>query len=309
MTSPADTRRRFVDWFWSTPWLLLSLAPLFWAGNFVIGRAILATQPAIALSFWRWTLALIPVLVLAHGRVDWRREFKVLRGDPGIVVLLGILSFAVFNTFVYIGLQSTTSLNALLMQSAMPLMILLACYLLFAEPPSRVQLLGVVLSLAGVLFIATRGHPASLASLSVNAGDIWVLVAVAAYATYSALLRKRPALHPLAFLAAVFAVGAITLLPFYIAEHLSGRVLHPTPQLGAAMVYLVIFPSFLSALFFNRGVELAGAARAGVFIHLIPVFGSVLAVVFLGERFEGFHLIGTGLIAAGLLIASRRRRG
>lgn len=301
-----DIPRSLGQRFWSTPWLLLSLAPLFWAGNFVIGRAILQVQPPVALSFWRWVLALIPVLLLTRGRVDWRHEIKVLCSGYGIVVLLGILSFAVFNTFTYIGLQTTTSINALLMQSAMPLLILLACYLFFAEAPSRAQMLGVVLSLGGVLFIATRGHPASIASLSVNRGDIWVLLAVTAYAAYSALLRKRPPLHPLAFLAAVFAVGAVTLLPFYIAEHIMGRQMQPTPELGAAMAYLVIFPSFLSALFFNRGVELAGAARAGLFIHLLPVFGSMLAVIFLGERFESFHLIGTGLIAGGLLIAARR---
>ena len=291
---------------WGNAYLLLTLAPLFWSGNFVVGRAILTEAPPVALAFWRWVLALIPVLLLARGRVDFRAEARALRGHLPIVALLAVLGIACFNTFVYFGLQETTSVNALLMQSAMPLLILLVCFGLYGERPGRLQMLGVALSLLGVVFIATRGHPEALARLAVNRGDLWVLAAVVAYAFYSALLRHRPAMHPLAFLAALFTLGALALLPFYIREHLSGDVLPMTPGNMAALAYLVIFPSFLSYLCFNRGVELVGAGRAGLFIHLLPVFGSILAVIFLGERIETFHLIGAGLIAGGLVIASRR---
>lgn len=291
---------------WGSAYLLLTLAPLFWAGNFVVGRAILTDAPPVALAFWRWVLALVPVLLLARGRVDFAAEWRTLRASLPIVALLAVLGIACFNTFLYFGLQATTSVNALLLQSAMPLLILLVCFALYAERPGRLQMLGVVLSLAGVVFIATRGQPGALARLAVNRGDLWVLAAVVAYALYSALLRRRPALHPLALLAALFTLGALALLPFYLDEHLSGHVLAATPGNLAALAYLVIFPSFLSYLFFNRGVELIGAGRAGLFIHLLPVFGSALAVIFLGERIETFHLIGAGLIAGGLVIASRR---
>ncbi|WP_225029370.1 DMT family transporter [Xinfangfangia pollutisoli] len=291
---------------WNNAYLLLVLAPLFWAGNFIVGRAILTSAPPISLAFWRWVLALIPILLLARGRVDFAAEARVLCRHLPIVALLAVLGISCFNTFVYFGLRETTSVNALLMQSAMPLLILIVCFLLYGERPGLLQSAGVVLSLTGVVFIATRGHPQALAQLAINRGDLWVLAAVVAYAFYSALLRRRPALHPLSFLAGLFALGALALLPFYIAEHLSGHVLALTAPNLLALAYLVIFPSFLSYLCFNRGVELVGAGRAGLFIHLLPVFGSVLAVVFLGERIEGFHMIGAALIAGGLVVASRR---
>lgn len=292
---------------WGNPWLLLTLAPLFWSGNFVVGRAILTEAPPVALAFWRWVLALIPVLLLARGRVDFGHEWRVLRPHLPVVALLAVLGIACFNSFVYLGLRETASVNAMLLQSVIPVLILLVCFLLFGERPSMLQLTGVVLSLAGVAFIATRGHPEAIARLAVNRGDLWVLAAVVAYAFYSALLRKRPPLNPLAFLAAIFTIGALAILPFYLREHLSGHVLALTGRNIAAMAYLVIFPSFLSYLCFNRGVELVGAGRAGLFIHLLPVFGSVLAVVFLGERIETFHLAGAALIGAGLVVSSRRR--
>lgn len=293
---------------WSSPYLLLTLAPLFWAGNFVVGRAILTSAPPISLAFWRWTLALIPVLWLGRRHIDYATEWRVLRANLPLVALLAVLGISIFNTFVYFGLQQTSSVNAMLLQSMIPLLILLACFLLYGERPNAPQIAGVALSLAGVGFIATQGHLAQLARVTVNAGDLWVFAAVVAYAAYSALLRKRPPLHPLVFLAATFAIGALALLPFYIREHMSGHVLPLNAATLGTLAYLVIFPSILSYLFFNRGVELVGAGRAGLFIHLLPVFGSILAVVFLRERIEGFHIAGAALIGAGLVIASRSRK-
>ncbi|ADO43438.1 DMT family transporter [Ketogulonicigenium vulgare] len=293
---------------WNSPQILLTLASLFWAGNFVVGRAILTEAPPVAMAFWRWALAIIPVVLVARGRVDVKHELALVRRHWLIIVVLGVLGISCFNTFVYLGLRETASINALLMQSAMPLLILLACFVLYRERPLPQQIIGVVLSLGGVIFIAARGHLETLTSLGFNTGDLWVLAAVVAYTFYSALLRKKPAMHPLSFLVALFIVGALALLPPYLTEHASGQVMRLTPQMVAALAYLVIFPSFLSYLCFNRGVELLGAGRAGLFIHLLPVFGSALAVIFLGERFESFHLIGAVLIGVGLLVAARRGR-
>jgi len=293
---------------WGNPWLLLTLATLFWGGNFVVGRAILPEVPPMALAFWRWTLALIPVLLLARGKVEVRQELRVIRGNLPLVIILALLGIACFNSFVYMGLRQTTSINALLLQSAMPLLILVVCFGLFRERPLALQLIGMVLSLGGVAFIASRGHLQDLLDLAFNAGDLWVMAAVLAYAFYSALLRKRPRLHPLSFLAVTFSIASLALLPFYLLEHASGQVMTLSWRSGLAMAYLVIFPSFLSYLFFNRGVELVGAGRAGIFIHLLPVFGSIMAVIFLGESIEGFHLYGALLIGAGLVVASRAKR-
>ncbi len=190
----------------------------------------------------------------------------------------------------------------------MPVMILIVAFALFGERPRAQQIAGVVLSLAGVVFIASRGMPEALLSLQSNPGDLWIMGAMIAYAIYSALLRKKPQVHPLSMLAVLFVTGALLLLPFYLREHFSGNVLHPHASTFAALAYLVIFPSFLSYLCFNRAVEMIGAARAGPFINLMPVFGSILAVIFLGERIEVYHLIGAALIGGGLLISSMRRR-
>ena len=288
---------------WQAPYLLLTLAALFWSGNFVIGRAVHAEIPPVALAFWRWAVAFLIVLgpALPHLRRDAARLRHHWRG----LMVLSAFGVAGFNTMIYLGLQSTTALNALLLQSAMPLMILLWSLLLFAEPPRPAQLAGLFLSLLGVGAIVTRGEPAVLANLRLDAGDAWVLAAVLSYALYSALLRRRPDVHPLSFLAVTFGIGAVLLAPFTLVEHLGGRPLHPDAASLLAIAYVALFPSVLAYFSYNRGVELLGANRAGPFFHLMPVFGSLLAVLFLGEAFRLFHLAGIVLIAAGLGLAAR----
>ena len=148
-----------------------------------------------------------------------------------------------------------------------------------------------------------------LLTLSFNRGDLWVLVAVVLYALYSALLRHRPAIHPMSFLAATFLIGTVMLVPLYAAEISAGLSIAPTPGAALAIAYVAVFPGFLAYLFFNRGVELIGANRAGHFLHLMPVFGSILAITLLGERFAFYHIVGIGLIGAGLLIANLKAGG
>ncbi|CFX30519.1 Drug/metabolite transporter (DMT) permease superfamily protein [Candidatus Filomicrobium marinum] len=290
---------------WHSPYILLALAVLFWSGNFIVGRATTGIVPPIALAFWRWTLGLI--LVVAVGAPQIRRDWPMLKKHWPILLLLGGFGIAAFNTLVYVGLQTTTAVNALLLQSAMPVIILAAVFLLYGERASVRQALGVLISICGVAVIAARGDWGALAALSLNSGDVWVLAAVAAYAMYSALLRKRPAVHPLSFLAATFAIGAAMLLPLYVYEHLTVARVEPVWAASLAVAYVAVFPGFLSYLFFNRGVELAGANMAGHFVHLMPIFGSGLAILLLGERFASFHLVGATLIGIGLGLATIRR--
>ncbi|MGE0418289.1 MAG: DMT family transporter [Acetobacteraceae bacterium] len=291
---------------WTAPHVLLTFAVLFWSGNFIVGRAIAGTVPPVALAYWRWTLGL--GLVICLGTSQIRRDWPVLRRHWRVLLVLGALGIAVFNTLVYLGLQFTTAVNALLLQSAMPVMILAASFLLFRERPGGWQVLGVLVSIVGVAVIATHGDWHMLASLKLNAGDVWILAAVASYALYSALLRQRPAVHPLSFLAATFAIGSVMLLPLYVHEHLRIAQVQPVPAAWLAIAYVAVFPGFLSYLLFNRGVELAGANTAGHFVHLMPIFGSVLAILLLGETLAGFHLVGGALIAAGLVLAALDRR-
>jgi drug/metabolite transporter (DMT)-like permease len=296
----------FISRLWGSPYSLLILAVLFWSGNFIVGRAVVGIVPPVALAFWRWTFGL--VLVLCFGMSHIRRDAGVIAASWRMLLLLAMLGISAFNTLIYFGLQTTTAVNALLLQSAMPIVILAATYLLYGERPGLSQFAGVLLSLAGIAVIASKGDWQALASLSFNFGDIWVLSAVGAYAFYSALLRKRPSVHPLSFLAATFSLGALMLLPLYVREHLLVAQVQPVASAYLAIAYVAAFPGFLSYLLYNRGVELAGANKAGHFMHLMPILGSLLTIILLGERFAGFHLAGAALIGAGLGLATVLRR-
>ncbi len=281
------------------------LATLFWSGNFVVGRAVSGIFPPIGLAFWRWVLAL--ALIIGFALPHLRRDRPVLLAHWREMVLLSVLGVATFNTLVYLGLRTTTVLNGVLMQSTMPLLILFGSYLLYRERIQSRQLAAVVLSLLGVAVIVAKGSLKVLQELSLNPGDGWIFLAVLSYAAYSVRLRKRPQMHPLSFVAITIAIGAAVLAPLALAESTQLR----TPPLGptaiAALAYVAVFPSLLAYLAFNRSVELIGANRAGQYLHLMPVFGSILAAVFLHERLQPFHAAGGLLIAAGIALANVKK--
>jgi drug/metabolite transporter (DMT)-like permease len=289
---------------WDSAWILLILANLFWAANIVLGRGVVGMVPPIALAYWRWTGAFLVAVGFAWPHL--KRDAPVLLRHWGKMLVLSATGIATYNTMSYIGLTSTTALNVLLLQSAGPLIIIVWAFLLFRERPSLRQVVAVLLSLMGVAVIAAHGSLESLLHLSLNPGDVWILVAMVIYGIYAAMFRVRPAAHPLSFLVATMGIGSMMILPFYLWEFAEGgRVEGGVPAL-LAMGYIAVFPSFIAYLFFNRGIELIGAARAGQSWHLMPVFGSVLAVLFLGERFYAYHAVGIALIAAGILLASIR---
>ena len=289
---------------WRTGWLLLLIPPLLWSGNFVLARGMRADVPPVALAFWRWAGAFVFCLPFAWPHL--RRDIPVLCRHWVNTLLLAFTGIAAFNTMIYVGLQSTTALNAVLLQSAMPLFILLWAILLFRQWPGPRETLGIVVSMFGVAVIAGQGSPEILASLRLNPGDLWVVGAVIAYAFYSALLRRRPAVHPMSFLAVTFVLGALMLVPLYWMELRDGHhIVMGVPSL-LTLLYVAIFPSLIAYLAFNRGVDLVGAGRAGQFVHLMQVFGTFLAVVFLGETLHLYHAAGIALIAAGLFLANRR---
>jgi drug/metabolite transporter (DMT)-like permease len=259
-------------------------------------------MPPIALAYWRWTGA----FVIAFG-FAWRylrQDAQVLLHHWRMMLLLSATGIACYNTMAYIGLTGTTALNVLLLQSAEPLIIILWAFALFAERPTLWQSAGVLVSLAGVATIAAHGSLATLLDLSLNRGDAWILAAMAIYGIYAAVFRRRPAAHPLSFLLATMGIGSVMILPFYAWETAQGGRIEGGLSAWLAMAYIAVFPSFIAHLFFNRGIELIGAARAGQSWHLMPVFGSILAVLFLGETFYAYHAIGIAMIAAGILLAS-----
>jgi drug/metabolite transporter (DMT)-like permease len=287
---------------WNSAWTLLILANLFWAGNIVLGRGVAGLVPPLALAYWRWTGAFLVAIGFAWPYL--RRDAAVLLRHWRMMLLLSATGIATYNSLSYIGLNSTTALNVLLLQSAGPLIIILWAFALFGERPTAWQAAGVAVSLLGVATIAARGSVDALLQLTLNRGDAWILVAIAIYGIYAAMFRRRPQTHPLSFLVATMAIGSVMILPFYVWETLQGGQIRGGPPVWLALVYMAVFPSFIAYLFFNRGIELIGAGRASQSWHLMPLFGSVLAVVFLGESFHAYHAIGIALIGAGIVLAS-----
>jgi len=286
------------------PYLLLILAVLFWSGNFIVGRAFHSEIPPVALAFWRWVGAALLVTLPALPHL--RRDRRALLQHWPAVLLLSTLGIAAFNTLAYSGLQYTEAINAFLLQSLMPVLIVLLSFVIFREKVTKLQSVGILVSLCGAVTIITRGDVEILLSLSINRGDLLVFAAVICYAGYTVMLRKRPHVHPLAFIATIFWLGSFILIPVYLWETLTVATLELKPASILVIGYVMVFPSIVSYLCYNRGVELIGANRAGLFIHLMPVFGSLMAVVFLGEIFCWFHGLGIMLIGAGIYLATRR---
>ena len=305
--APNPTRPRSIfERLWGSAYVLLCLTVFFWAANSIVGRAVSGLVPPMALTFWRWTLALLVMLPLAwpHLRRDWpqiRRSWKIL-------LLLGLTGVATFPSFLYWALQYTTALNSVLLQAAIPPMVLLISFLVYGERTGRAQLAGVAVSLAGVLAIITKGHIASLLHLGLNAGDAAILVGIVLYAFYPPLLRRGPPIHPLSLVVCVLSVGAVVVLPFHLAEMVAGHVPVLTAPTLMAIGFVALFPSAAAYLFFNRGVALIGSGRAGQFVHLMPAFGAVLAVLLLHEQRHLFHLVGIALIGAGIGLAALGRK-
>lgn len=288
------------------PYLLLSLASLFWAGNWIVGRAIRDTMPPVALTFWRWSIAALLLAPIALPRLAGKGG--VLRRHWLVLFLLGLTGVALFQALIYTGLRYTTSVNGVLMNSASPLFIVLVAWLADGETVTPRQLVGVALSFLGIVVIMNRGDLATLRHFSFNPGDLVVLLAMPVWGIYSVLVRRRPAgLDPLALLFVISLIGMAALAPAYAIE----SWLFATPKLTwnsiASVLYVACFASIGAYLCWNRGVELVGPNKAGFTIHLLPAFGTVLAVIALGEEVHLFHAIGIATILIGVWLATSAR--
>lgn len=285
-------------------YLLLSLTSLFWSGNVVLGRFVAAYIPPITLSVIRWSGAFVILLPFAARHLA--RDWPLIRRHAGLLTLLALTGFSAYNTMAYYGLHFTTAINGLLLQSVAPLFVAVWSFVLFRDHLSVRQAIGILLSLAGVVVIVCRGSLEILLAIAFNRGDLWFVVALLVYAFYAAMLRVRPPIHPLSFLAVGMGGGALLLLPAMALEIAAGQSMVFDYVTALSLLYVCIFPSLLGYLFLNRGIELVGANRAAPFIHLVPVFGSVLAIALLGERLQFFHAVGYLLVLAGITLATRR---
>jgi drug/metabolite transporter (DMT)-like permease len=298
--------RRLTTRLYDNAYLLLSFMALCWAGNQVLGRAVAGHIPPITYSFLRWSLATVIVLPFALPHV--RRDWPVIRTHWRYLAFVGAIGGGLFNTLQYIGLNHTTALNSVVLNSTGPIFIAIASFLIFRERLTLRQAGGTAVSMAGVLGIITKGDLDVLHTLAFNNGDLLLLTGMATNGIYTALLRDRPVIHWLSFLFMLFLVSALVVLPFLMWEIASGARMEVTSFTLAAVGYVAIFPSVVAYICLTRGVELIGANRSGIFLHMIPLFGALLAIGLLGEPLRVFHVIGFALILCGVALASRKGR-
>lgn len=289
----------------ASPYLLLTLTVLFWSGNMVIGRGARGDIPPLSFAFWRWLIAfgLILPLALPHLKEEW----PLLKKGWKPLLVLGVLGVGGYNTFAYLALQNTTATNAALLNSFVPIATIAISWAFLGKHLRRVEAIGVFISLSGALTIVSRGDLAVLAHLNLNVGDVWMLVAVLDWAIYTVALAWRPAgVHPMLMLGATVAIGLAALTPAYAWEMAQGKFINFHAGSLAALAYVGIFPSFVGYIFYNRGVAEVGANKASLFIHLMPVFGTLLSFLFLSEIPFWYHYLGIGLIFTGIWLTMKK---
>ncbi len=283
-------------------WLLLACSALFWAGNFVVGRLVAGEAGPLTLSIWRWGLATLIILPFALPRL-WRQR-RLVQQHWRLLSFLAIFSVASFNTLLYIGLQTTTATNALIINSSIPVLIIAFGLVFLKQAPTARSLIGILTSCAGVVWLVSQGDLERLVQRGISQGDLWILASSVVWAIYSLYLRFRPAeLDPIAFLGFMCVIGTSAIGLVRWINPFGEAPLSMEPHLLAAVGFFALFPSLGAYLCWNAGLAKVGAARGGQIIHLMPVFGLTLAAAFLGERMVTHHWVGAGLIASGLLIA------
>jgi drug/metabolite transporter (DMT)-like permease len=289
------------------PYVLLAAAVLLWAGNWVFARALRFDAPPVAMAFWRWLIALVILSPLAYSHV--RCQWGVILGAWRVLCPLALLATVFQHIPVYIGLRDTTATNGALLNSATPIMIFMLSRALGGERVPGRQALGVAISLVGVVVIVARGDITVLAGLHLNGGDLWVLLATLAWASYTVGLRWRPAqLDPLAMLWTISAIGVVAMLPLYAWELAAGRTLNFTFAAVSGIVYMGVFATVVAYVFWNRAVQQVGPNRAGPFMYLMLVYTPLLAILFLGERLYIYHFIGCALILGGIFLTASARQ-
>ena len=291
----------------SAAYLLLVLTALFWAGNWVIARGLQGHMSPIAMAFWRWLAAFAILLPFVAAPIA--RERRIILRSWKVLAVLGVLGVALFNALTYTGLKYTTATNGVLLNSVIPILIIAINVIFLREPLGVRQAAGVATSLAGVLIIVAQGELDTLLHLRLNPGDLLVLGAMVTWAVYTVLLRWRPReLSSRAFTGSLIAIGVAVLLPIFAWDYGEGHRTLWGPATWAAVAYFAVFPSVLAYFFWNAAVERVGGERAGTFLHLMPLFGAVLAWIFLGESLLWYHYAGAVLIFSGLFITSRAAR-
>jgi drug/metabolite transporter (DMT)-like permease len=285
---------------------LLAAANLMWSGNWILGRALREAFDPVALNFWRWLVALVVLAPFALREAVAKRA--LIRRHAALLAFLSLAGVVAFQSLVYLGLETTTAINAVLINASAPAFIVVCSWFIDREKAGWRQLGGMLLSFAGVLIIVCRGEAARLLQLEFHHGDAWILLAMPIWGIYSILVKRcPPELRGAALTFVLAAIGVTMLLPLYFAVAPRGPLRWPTPTEAGAVLYVAIAASVLAFICWNRGVAVVGANAAGFTLPLLPVFGTVLAILLLGESFRGFHAAGFGIIFIGVLLSTYRR--
>ena len=290
-----------------TAYIFLIFATLFWSGNFIVGKAAsLFEIPPFTLNFYRWTFAWLILAPFTLKEIFQKKEY-ILK-NLKLILILGITSITIFNSIVYYSLNFTQVINGVLMISTIPVMIIFFSWIFKIEKTNFYQILGVIFSLFGVVIIVTKADLDKLLNLNFNKGDLWMVVAMLSWAMYSALLRKKKfELSQISLLQTIISAGLILLLPAYLIEMSLGYRLNIHLPFILTLSYVVLFPGLASFFFWIKGISIIGSNRSGIFLHLMPIFSTIMAILIFKEKFMTFHLIGALLIITGIILSSKGR--
>ena len=292
-----------MQFIWNHAYLLMALTAIAWSGNAITARGLNDIIPPVGLAFWRWVVAAPILLVIAWPHL--REDLPKVKENLPFLLVLSALSVAAYNTLLYQGLLSTTAINSFLINTLRPSIIVLLSIIFFRQGITLLQSLGFSLAFIGTITIVVRGDSSRLLNLDFNIGDLWILAATVCWAIYTVLLKKRPKMHATSFLAFTVILGILMLFPFYVWETI---FIKPTPlrvETVGGVLYLAVISSIVAYLCYNRAVEIGGANKAGQVSYMLPIVGSGLAILLLGERFEFYHVIGFPLILAGVYFGSK----
>jgi drug/metabolite transporter (DMT)-like permease len=290
---------------WGRAYVLLTLTTLMWGGNAIAGRLAVGEISPMVLTCLRWVFVVAVMIPLVGRQVV--AEWAKIRARWVFTILMGAFGFTAFNGLFYAAAHHTTAVNLTIFQGAIPVLVLLGTVLFFGARVIPLQVLGMIVTVLGVVLVSVKADMEILRTLSLNIGDVWMLIACVFYAGYTLGLRHRPNIPGLVFFAAMAMVAFISSLPLIGLEIARGTAQFPTPKGWLILLYVAVMPSLLSQLFYMRGVELIGPARAGLFVNLVPVFGALLAVLLLGEPFAYYHALGLVLVLGGIWLAEQRR--
>jgi len=289
-----------------TAYIFLILTTLFWSGNFIVGKAASFFEiPPFTLNFYRWTFAWLILAPFTLKEIIEKKDY--IFQNVKLIIILGITSITIFNSIVYYSLNFTQVISGVLMISTIPVMIIVFCWLFKIEKTNIFQVLGVVFSLFGVVIIITKADLFILLNLKFNKGDLWMVVAMFSWAMYSALLRKKKLeISQLSLLQTIISAGLVFLLPAYLIELSLGYKASINLPFVLTLSYVVLFPGLASFILWIKGISIIGSNRAGIFLHLMPIFSTILAILIFSEQFMIYHLIGALLIITGIILSSKK---